>query len=57
VGLHQRIEEGLIAVVQGGQVDVLLEVAGLLAVALVGAGKLLVEGRNMRWQQTKSLSG
>jgi hypothetical protein len=50
VGEHP-VEQDLVAVVQGGQVDVLVEVAGLARALPVGALGLLVQGEDPRRQQ------
>jgi len=50
VGQHPVIEH-LVAVVQRGQVDVLVEGAGLLRALPVGTLGLLIQGQDPGWQQ------
>ena len=57
VVLHDSVEQGLVAILQRGEEDVLLE--GVVLAAHVGehAGDLFVEGENARGQQAAQAEG
>jgi hypothetical protein len=50
--LQQAIEQDLVTILQGGEIDVALEIRGLGAKALVGAYQLLLDGHDAGRQQT-----
>ena len=54
---EEPVEQRLVAVLEGGQSDVPLEVIGLAPDVLQLEGKLFVDRRHTRWQQTVQAEG
>ena len=54
---EEPVEQGLVAVLEGGQSDVPLELIGLAPDVLQFEGKLFVDRRHTRWQETMQAEG
>ena len=51
--LQQTVKEGLVAILQGGQEDISLEVTFFSLVVFVSASELFLNGRTMEWEQSQ----